>query len=52
MISFEDWFGKYKIMLRTRVMSALSRELARIIQSLGLSEDVTLAVDIDPVNLG
>jgi hypothetical protein len=30
----------------------LSRELARIIQSLALPEDVTLAVDIDPVNLG
>jgi hypothetical protein len=30
----------------------LSRERARIIQSLALPEDVTLAVDIDPVNLG
>jgi hypothetical protein len=39
-------------MLRTRVMSALSRELACVIQSLTLPEDVTLAVDIDPVNLG
>jgi len=29
-----------------------SGELARIIQSLALSEDVTPAVDIDPVNLG
>jgi hypothetical protein len=33
-------------------MGALSRECARIIQSLALPEDVTLAVDIDPVNLG
>ena len=47
-----ETFYRYQIMLRTRVMSALSRELARIIQSLALPEDVTLAVDIDPVNLG
>ena len=47
-----ETFYRYQIMLRTRVMSALSRELARIIQSLALAEDVTLAVDIDPVNLG
>jgi hypothetical protein len=32
-------------------MSALSRELATIIQSLTLPDDVTLAVDIDPVSL-
>jgi len=30
----------------------LSRELAITIQSLTLPDDVTLAVDIDPVNLG
>jgi primosomal protein N' (replication factor Y) (superfamily II helicase) len=47
-----ETFYRYQIMLRTRAMSALSRELARIIQSLVLPEDVTLAVDIDPVNLG
>jgi primosomal protein N' (replication factor Y) len=47
-----ETFYRYQIMLRTRAMSALSRELARIIQSLALPEDVTLAVDIDPVNLG
>ncbi len=45
-----ETFYRYQIMLRTRAMSALSRELARIIQSLALPEDVTLAVDIDPVN--
>ncbi len=44
-------FYRYQIMLRTRAMSALSRELAQIIQSLKLPEDVTLAVDIDPVSL-
>jgi primosomal protein N' (replication factor Y) (superfamily II helicase) len=47
-----ETFYRYQIMLRTRAMSVLSRELARIIQSLALPEDVTLAVDIDPVNLG
>ncbi len=46
-----ETFYRYQIMLRTRAMSALSRELAHIIQSLTLPEDVTLAVDIDPVNL-
>jgi len=44
-------FYRYQIMLRTRAMSALSRELAQIIQSLKLPEDVSLAVDIDPVSL-
>jgi primosomal protein N' (replication factor Y) len=47
-----ETFYRYQIMLRTRAMSALSRELAHIVQSLALPEDVTLAVDIDPVNLG
>ncbi|MEI9866058.1 MAG: primosomal protein N' [Limisphaerales bacterium] len=46
-----ETFYRYQIMLRTRAMSALSRELARIIQSLKLPEDVSLAVDIDPVSL-
>ena len=44
-------FYRYQIMLRTRAMSALSRELAKMIQSLALPGDVSLAVDIDPVNL-
>jgi len=44
-------YYRYQIMLRTRAMSALSRELAQIIQSLPLPEDVSLAVDIDPVSL-
>jgi primosomal protein N' (replication factor Y) len=47
-----ETFYRYQIMLRTRAMSALSRELARMIQTLALPEDVTLIVDIDPVNLG
>jgi primosomal protein N' (replication factor Y) len=44
-------YYRYQIMLRTRAMSALSRELAVIVQSLTLPDDVTLAVDIDPVSL-
>ena len=47
-----EQFYRYQIMLRTRAMSKLSQALAKIIQSLALPEDVTLAVDIDPVNLG
>jgi primosomal protein N' (replication factor Y) len=44
-------FYRYQIMLRTRAMSALSRELAIITQSLALPADVSLVVDIDPVSL-
>ena len=39
-------------MLRTGHMSALSRRLAQILERLNLPEEVLLAVDIDPVNLG
>ena len=46
-----EQFYRHQIMLRTRAMSALSRELAGIIRSLSLPEDVSLTVDIDPVNL-
>jgi primosomal protein N' (replication factor Y) len=46
-----ETFYRYQIMLRTQRMSALSRELSKIIQSLALPEDVTLVVDIDPVDL-
>jgi primosomal protein N' (replication factor Y) len=45
-------YYRYQIMLRTRAMSKLSQTLAQIIETLALPEDVTLAVDIDPVNLG
>jgi primosomal protein N' (replication factor Y) (superfamily II helicase) len=47
-----ETFYRYQIMLRTQRMSALSLRLAQIIQSLALPEDVTLAVDVDPVDLG
>jgi primosomal protein N' (replication factor Y) (superfamily II helicase) len=47
-----EQFYRYQIMLRTRAMSKLSQALAKIIETLALPEDVTLSVDIDPVNLG
>jgi primosomal protein N' (replication factor Y) len=47
-----ETFYRYQIMLRTRAMSKLSQTLAKIVASLALPDDVTLAVDIDPVNLG
>ncbi|MCO5051513.1 MAG: primosomal protein N' [Verrucomicrobiae bacterium] len=45
-----ETFYRYQIMLRTRTMVRLSRELARLIQALTLPEDVTLTVDIDAVS--
>jgi primosomal protein N' (replication factor Y) (superfamily II helicase) len=44
-------YYRYQVTLHTRQMSALSRLLATVIQSLALPDDVTLAVDIDPVDL-
>ena len=44
-------FYRHQIMLRARAMSKLSQALARIIPVFALPEDVTLTVDIDPVNL-
>jgi len=46
-----ETFYRYQIMLRTRQMSLLSRRLADITGSLKLPEDVTLTVDIDPVDM-
>ena len=44
-------FYRYQIMLRTGAMSRLSQELAKIVQAITFPDDVTLAVDIDPVNM-
>ncbi len=46
-----ETYYRYQIMLRFQRMSTLSRRLAELTQSLVLPEDVTLTVDIDPVNL-
>ena len=47
-----ETFYRYQIMLRTRTMSKLSQQLAKITGTLALPDDVTLVVDIDPVSLG
>ncbi len=47
-----ETFYRYQLMLRTRAMSRLSLALAQITTTIALPEDVTLTVDIDPVNLG
>jgi primosomal protein N' (replication factor Y) len=46
-----ETYYRYQIMLRAQRMAALSQRLAVLIRSLTLPEDVTLAVDIDPVAL-
>jgi len=46
-----ETFYRYQIMLRTQRMSAVSRELSQIVQALVLPDEVTLTVDIDPVDL-
>jgi primosomal protein N' (replication factor Y) len=46
-----ETYYRYQIMLRAPRMATLSQRLALLIRSLTLPEDVTLAVDIDPVNL-
>jgi primosomal protein N' (replication factor Y) len=47
-----ETYYRYQIMLRVQRMSALSRRLAEIVRALALPEDVSLVVDIDPVDLG
>jgi primosomal protein N' len=46
-----ETFYRYQIMLRTRQMSKLSAVLSKLSAELVLPDDVTLMVDIDPVNL-
>ena len=46
-----ETFYRYQLMLRTGRMSELSRQLAVITAGLSFPDDVTLTVDIDPVNL-
>ncbi len=42
---------RYQIMLRTKQMTRLSQVLSNVIQSLKLPDEVSVIVDIDPVNL-
>jgi len=46
-----ETFYRYQLMLRTGRMSELSRQLAGIATRLSFPDDVTLTIDIDPVNL-
>jgi primosomal protein N' (replication factor Y) len=46
-----ETYYRYQLMLRAQRMAALSQRLALLIRSLTLPEDVSLAVDIDPVDL-
>ena len=46
-----ETYYRYQLMLRTTAMSNLSRSLAKMVAALTLPEEVTLTVDIDPVNL-
>jgi primosomal protein N' len=42
---------RYQIMLRTRRMSVLSRRLAELAKASPLPDDITMTIDIDPVDL-
>jgi primosomal protein N' (replication factor Y) len=46
-----ETYYRYQVMLRTQRMTALSAQLAGMMQKLTLPEDVSVAVDIDPVDL-
>jgi primosomal protein N' (replication factor Y) len=46
-----ETYYRYQLMLRTRQMSRLSQSLANLLETLSLPDDVSLTVDIDPVNL-
>jgi primosomal protein N' (replication factor Y) len=46
-----ETYYRYQISLRLRQMSHLSAALAKMMAAQPLDEDVTLAVDIDPVNM-
>ena len=50
-LSRAESFYRYQIMLRTRQMSLLSRSLNLLLQKLEVPDDITVTVDIDPVNL-
>jgi len=47
----KETYYRYQIMLRAQRMSFLSQRLAKLLQSLVLPEDVSLTVNIDPVDL-
>ena len=46
-----ETYYRYQVMLRTPQMSRLSRVLSKLTEFLTLPEDISLTVDVDPVNL-
>jgi primosomal protein N' (replication factor Y) len=46
-----ETYYRYQIMLRTPQMARLSRHLAELLKTFTPPEDITLSIDIDPVNL-
>lgn len=46
-----EGFYRYQLMLRTRQMSRLSRSLAGLLPKISFPPEVSLTLDIDPVNL-
>ncbi|MDQ6630840.1 MAG: primosomal protein N', partial [Verrucomicrobiota bacterium] len=46
-----ETFFRYQIMLRTKQMTKLSHTLAKMQESLSLPDEVSMTIDIDPVNL-
>jgi len=47
-----ETYYRYQIMIRYPRMTAVSQRLARLQESLALPDDVTMTVDIDPVDMG
>lgn len=46
-----ETFFRYQLMIRTKAMARLGRELAAVEASLEWPEDLRLTIDIDPVSL-
>lgn len=46
-----ETFFRYQLMIRTRAMARLSKELAAMESELNWPDDIRLSVDVDPVNL-
>ena len=46
-----ETFFRYQLMIRTKAMARLGRELAAVESSLEWPDDLRLTIDIDPVNL-
>jgi primosomal protein N' (replication factor Y) len=47
-----ETYYRHQIMLRVQRMPQLSKRLAQLVQSFALPDDVSLSIDIDPVDLG